>query len=106
MIHIIELRVNEEIQELDISKFTQEIDNLDRMNWQTPYDEKFFNADNEIIGDWVDVPATLEPGTKIIFFFHELNFNKPLTTPFGEFEILHAVDQPNWMKEIIIYEAP
>lgn len=106
IIHIIELQVNEEIQEFDISKFTQEMEGQDKMNWQVPYDEKFLDSDNKVIGDWINIPTSLHAETKIVFFFHELNFDKPLITPYGELVISSAIDQPNWMKEIMNYEAP
>ena len=91
---------------MEITQITQVIEGEERMNWQSPYDEKYLNFSNEIIGDWIDNPKSINMGEKIIFFFHELDFLKPLRTQYGDLEISKISEIPKWVNEIMIYEEP
>jgi hypothetical protein len=105
-VYIVELESKEEIDNLEISQITQVIDGEERMNWQSPYDEKYLNSSNEIIGDWIDIPKSIRQGEKIIFFFHELNLKKPIRTQFGDLETSNITEVPKWVSEIMEYEEP
>ena len=94
------------IDDLELSQITQVIDGKDRMNWQSPYDEKYLNSSNEIIGDWIDFPKSINKGDKIVFFFHEYIPNSPLRTQYGDLEIPNITVAPSWMSEIMRYEKP
>ena len=105
-VHIIEFEAIDEINDLEISQITQVLDGQERVNWQAPYDEKYFDQTNQLIGDWMDEPESIKKGEKFVFFFHELNSNKPIRTQFGDYEISEIKQPPNWLKEIMKYEEP
>ena len=105
-VHIVELEAKEQIRDLEISQITQVIKGEERLNWQSPYDEKYLNISNELIGDWIDEPSLINPGEKIVFFFHHLNFDKPLRTQYGDYEIRGINEPPTWLKELMKYEEP
>ena len=105
-VHIVEFEAKEQISDLEISQITQVVEGEERLNWQSPYDEKYLNTANEVIGDWMDEPSLIKIGEKVVFFFHELNLDKPLRTQYGNFEISESNESPNWMDEIMKYEAP
>jgi len=105
-VHIIEFEAEETINDLEISQITQVVDGQERMNWQVPYDEKYFNQANQLIGEWMDEPEAIKKGEKIVFFFHELNLKKPIRTQFGDYEISEIKQIPKWVMEIMKYEEP
>jgi len=105
-VHIIEFEAIEEIKDFEISQITQMLNEQKRMNWQTPYDEKYFDQSNQILGDWVNEPESIKKGEKIVFFFDELNLSKPIRTQFGDYEISEIKKTPNWVTETMKYEKP
>lgn len=69
--HLIELEIGELLSLFDWKAVTQEDPAQPRANWQVAYDETPLN--NE--------------GTRWAFFFHYLDFSRPLLTPAGPLEI-------------------
>lgn len=106
-VHLLELGIKTNYQNIDVEEFTQEQDGIHKMNWQTPWDEKFLNEDGtKITGDWMTSPDEKSDFTRFAFFLHNIDFDKPLLTPFGEVEILHPIKIPIRISSIIKYEKP
>ncbi|TAI46952.1 hypothetical protein [Flagellimonas allohymeniacidonis] len=106
-VHLIELGIEKNHQNIDVGQITQAQEGIDKMNWQTPWDEKFLNFDGTmIIGDWMDTPKDTSNFTRLAFFLHFLNFEKPLLTQFGEIDLIKPVILPDRLRSIITYEKP
>lgn len=104
-VHLIELKMNSKASELILSEFTQEDKNLDKMDWQVPYEEVYLdNSGTRIIGDYFNIPE--DEQTRLAFFFHFLDFQKPLITPFGNVILNQPNKLPERLKSIIKYEKP
>jgi hypothetical protein len=79
-VNLIEMVINDNPTNVDIVEITQEIDGAHRMEWQSPWDEKYLNENGDkIIGDYLDIPSDGNL-TRLVFFFHYLDFEKPLLT--------------------------
>lgn len=106
-VHLIELAINTNHNNVDIGQFTQTQDGIDRLNWQAPWDEKYLNADGTIItGDWMDSPNDSSDYTRLTFFLHFIDFEKPLLTQWGELELKSTEQMPERISSIIEYEKP
>ncbi len=106
-VHLIEIEIKAKHTDIDISEFTQSQDGVDRLDWQTPWDEKYLNDQGtEIIGDWLDLPKVLTDTTRLIFFFHLIDFNKPLLTPFGAIDLKRPASMPYRLTTLSKYEQP
>lgn len=75
--------------EFDWGEVTQEVPGQPRSNWQVAYDEQPLD----------------DSRTRWAFFFHYLDFNKPLLTPFGAVDLVPATPLPNQLRHIQ-YESP
>lgn len=106
-VHLLEFEINANYKEINISEFTQKEEGTDRLNWQTPWDEKYLNTSGtEITGDWLNLPNDSSPKTRIAFFFLYLDFTKPLESPFGEVALKQPIPLPERLQEKIIYNDP
>ncbi len=63
-VHLIELLVEGDVDAFDIGSVTQEVAGQPKMNWQAPYDERVLEES--------------ESKVRYAFFFHHLDFKKPL----------------------------
>jgi len=88
-VHLLEFEI--ESEQIDVGKFTQKEDRIDKMNWQVPWDEKFIDVEGSI---------------KLVFFFHFLDLSKPLITPFGVIELMKTEQMPSRLSRIMVYEKP
>ena len=105
-VYLVELTLNEPPEKLDVGQITQEINGMDKSEWQSPWDEKYLDPTGEnVIGEFFDVPKG-QKTTRITFFFHELNLQLPLLTQYGPVSLTAPVTMPDRLKEIIIYESP
>ncbi|MBN2394939.1 MAG: hypothetical protein JXC36_00565 [Candidatus Atribacteria bacterium] len=103
-VKLIELVIEENLNDFDPIQITQEQKGLDKMDWQTAYDEQYLNAEgNEIIGDDFDRPNGLTR-FRLVFFFHYLDFNKPLLSQYGLIKLKQVTDMPVRLSKIIEYE--
>jgi hypothetical protein len=91
----------------DFGQITQPHRDRDRSDWQVPYDEKLLADDGESIladlfltqvEDWPDQ-------AQVSFFFHELDVERPLGTPYGDAAIPVPTLRPARLK-MLVYEAP
>ena len=106
-VYLFEFELSEINAELDINEFTQKQEGIDRLEWQTAWDEKYLDAKGmEIIGDWLNVPTDHIGKFRLTFFFHYFDFEKPLITPYGEIEIDKVESMPARLLSIIEYEPP
>ena len=106
-VHLIELDIKAKHIDIEICEFTQRQNGVDRLDWQTPWDEKYLNAEGtEITGDWLEVPKDTTETTRLAFFLHFIDFDNPLTTPFGEIDLKQPEPMPNRLSSIIEYEQP
>ena len=90
-VHLIELLVEGDTDAFDIGEVTQEVPGQPRSNWQAPYDERVLEESDGKI--------------RYAFFFHYLDFKKPLITPAGSLSVPKPTKQPAHLKEIE-YESP
>jgi hypothetical protein len=105
--HIIELMIREHIGVLDVGAFTQESPDQPPSNWQVPWDERILNADGtkDVLGQF---PAQIKAdGTplRLVFFFHYLDFHRPLMTPTGKLALEPPVEKPDRLA-FLEYESP
>jgi hypothetical protein len=104
---LIELGIKTNHKNVDIGAFTQAQDGIDRMSWQTPWDEKFLSEDGtRITGDWMDSPTDTSDFTRLAFFLHFMDFQKPLLTQYGEMDLSNPEKIPNRLSLIIEYAKP
>jgi hypothetical protein len=75
-VDLIEVEIDRPPSSVDVGGFTQEESNVDRANWQVPYDERYLSLDGtRDIGQrwamgWKPRPGIDEPSTtRVIFFF-------------------------------------
>ena len=87
--YLIEVDLGNSSESFDWSGVTQKSETQPRSNWQVAYDEQ-----RVVIGE-----------NKWVFFFHYLDFKKPLLTPQYKLNLPLPTVLPNRLKHIK-YEAP
>jgi hypothetical protein len=90
-VHLIELLVEGDTDGFDIGEVTQETPGQPKSNWQVPYAERVLEES--------------EGRTRFAFFFHYLDFERPLLTPAGPLSVPPASNVPAHLKDIE-YESP
>jgi hypothetical protein len=105
--HLVELLVRGLNGELPVGDFTQEVEGQPRSNWQVPYDERVLNdAGTAQVGD--QFPSSIEGDGKDLrfaFFFHYLDFSKPLLSPAGPLGLPAETARPSRLR-FFKYESP
>src|SRR5690554_5558020 len=84
--HLIEVKLRDDNGELDWGAVTQEVKGELRENWQVAYDEQLITDEDGSLS--------------YVFYFHYLDFSKPLVTPYGSFSIPDASTLPPWLQHI------
>jgi hypothetical protein len=108
-VHLIELSVRGADNGFAVGEFTQEVSDQPQSNWQVPFMEQILSADGaKIIAD--DSEASLKPelfrgDVRFVFFFHQLDFQRPLRTPFGDAMLPMESECPNRLL-MIKYDQP
>jgi len=106
-VHLVELYINAKHTDFDVGDFTQQQEGVDRLNWQAPWDEKYLNNEGtEIISSSFNLPKELTDTTRLVFFLHFVNFDKPLMTSFGCVDLMQPEPMPTRLSSIIKYEQP
>jgi len=104
--HLVEMEVTGLSGQLDLYGITQELTNQPRLNWQVPYDEQYLSMNGKGPLDardpWSQPQA---PDFRLVFFFHYLDFAKPLMTPFGQVELPQPEKKPERL-HFVDYEPP
>jgi hypothetical protein len=104
--HLIELRIDDCAEVLDLAFITQEVADQPRSNWQVPYDEHLLGSDG---GE--GAPCTTSssfrpgPGARLAFFFHYLDVARPLLTPAGPLVLPEETPIPRRLA-FMKYEQP
>lgn len=105
-VHLIEVQFNDTPNNIDVGQITQEIKGQSPENWQSPWDEKYLNEQgDEIIGDYTDIPQD-RLKTRLLFFFHYLDFTKPLLTQHGKLDLTNPTSLPERLRGKVKYEQP
>src|SRR5262249_41793362 len=105
--HLIEVWVRGLDGELSVAEFTQKVERQPRENWQVPYDERVLNEDGTAqAGE--QFPQSIEADgedLRMAFFFHYLDFSKPILTPAGGLQLPAETKRPSRLK-FLKYEPP
>jgi len=88
--HLLEIELQAPSGEFDFGLVTQEMSGQPKANWQVAYDE-------QQVGEKKDV-------YRWAFFFHCLDFDRPLLTPFGPISLPRPTPVPQHLKAIQYYE--
>jgi hypothetical protein len=105
--YLVEVVIRNAETQPDFGEFTQSTPNLDRSEWQVPYDEKLLDANGEeIVADlFFDAPEPWPSDARVAFFFHELRVDEPLRTPYGEVVLPTPSPRPARL-DALEYETP
>ncbi len=90
-VYLIEILVEGDVRKFDFDAVTQDTPNQPRSNWQSAYDERTLEES--------DVVA------RYAFFFHYLDFDKPLLSKAGPLVLPKPEELPSHLQEIV-YESP
>ncbi len=90
-VHLIELLVEGDIMEFDIDEVTQEVTDQPQRNWQAPYDHHLLEES--------------ERKVRYAFFFHYLDFGKPLLSSAGSLPLPKPTTVPAHLQDFE-YESP
>ncbi len=105
-VHVIELTFDHPPDEIDVGQITQEILGRDKSNWQSPWDEKYLDENGEkVIGDYCEVPQD-QAKTRLVFYFHFVDFDKPLMTQHGQVSLTMPTSLPSRLIGLIQYDKP
>jgi hypothetical protein len=108
-VHLIEVVVRSSTGVFDVSEFTQVNPSLPRANWQVAWDEQILDGSGErIIADGLaatDRPELWVGDVRLCFFMHSLDFDIPLSTPFGKVPLPRARIKPRRLS-MVKYESP
>jgi len=105
-VHLVEVMFDDPPDKVDVGQITQEIKGQPQSNWQSPWDEKYLDDKGEtIIGDYFDIPKDGDK-TRLVFFFHDLDFSRPLLTQQRELALTKPTLLPDRLKDKLIYESP
>jgi hypothetical protein len=103
---LIEALISDFRGDLDMAEFTQEVPGQPRENWQVPWDEYLLDEEG-VSGESAPFPGPLNisGSQRVAFFFHYLDFSRPLITPIGEVRLPKATKRPDRLN-FIHYEPP
>jgi len=90
-VHLIEIQVTGDVEAFNFDKVTQELANEPQSNWQVPYDERLLAKDHS--------------SARFAFFFHYLQADRPLLTPFGPAVVPTETTRPEHLRGVE-YEQP
>ena len=82
-------------------EYTQVREGTSSMEWQVAYEERFLDVEG--------TTATSEDrGTlqRVVFFFHYLDFKKPLRTPYGDLALPAPSPFPDRLRKLVRYISP
>jgi hypothetical protein len=88
--HLLEIELKAPSDEFDFGLVTQEMPDQPKANWQVAYDEQH-------VGD-------NDAGSRWAFFFHYLDFKRPLLTPVGQITLPEPTPVPPYLKAIEYHE--
>ncbi|MFN0068865.1 MAG: hypothetical protein ACKVYV_14665 [Limisphaerales bacterium] len=106
--HLIEIRIAGAAIKFSLhdvlSEITQEVPGRNRSMWQTVYEECLLNeAGENVMTDAsavMDRKQGLRGGCRLVFFFNELDFGRPLLTPFGPLTLPKPTRRPARLRRL------
>ncbi|MBS1507417.1 MAG: hypothetical protein JSS79_12290 [Bacteroidetes bacterium] len=105
-VHLVEINANVPPSKLEVGEITQEVDGHLSSSWQSPWEEKYLDESGQkVIGDFSSVPLNCST-TRLLFYFHYLNFDKTLKTQFGEIKLSQPTALPDRLNGLVNYEQP
>ena len=93
--HLIELRFVDVEQPISFAGITQENRNQPRSSWQVAYDERWLDSEGQR-----EIGSPDGTNARTAFFFHYLDFHKPLQTSAGSLELPLPSKVPDRLKFI------
>jgi hypothetical protein len=107
--HLVELVVRGSDGRFDVGSFTQPDEHRPKSDWQVPYAEKLLDSSGEDVAwdfwDGLGHDRLWEGDVRLVFFFHHLDLDSPLVTPFGEVTIPSPTPRPGRLA-VVEYEEP
>ncbi|MCX8154978.1 MAG: hypothetical protein N3J91_00780 [Verrucomicrobiae bacterium] len=108
-VHLVELWVRGAQGKFKIGDITQEVPGEPPDNWQCPYLEKLLSpSGDKVVADDFELmkrPDLWSGDMRLAFFFHYLDLELPLKTPFGEVQLPAETELPDRLA-MIEYEEP
>ncbi|NNF98118.1 MAG: hypothetical protein HKM93_01970 [Desulfobacteraceae bacterium] len=107
--HLIEILIHDNRNPVDLGEFTQLLEGKPESSWQAPYDDMFLDQEGKNVVGSVMVqgmsrPELWEGDVRIAFFFHYLQMDRPMATPFGKIILPEATPRPRRLR-CIKYDA-
>jgi hypothetical protein len=97
--YLMELRINKNISEIKLEEYIQISDQTEEV---LEVEEYYLNDEGTIIiGDSFNKPEKSILPTRIVFILKIPNFEIPLSTPFGNYNIPLPAELPERLKEIL-----
>jgi hypothetical protein len=106
-LHLIEVQFHDMQSRAALDGITQEWPGRERSHWQVPYLEHILDASgDQVIVDWERTdkgPEDWKGDVRVVFYFHYLNFDRPLLSPCGELQVPRPVPLPLRLSNKITY---
>jgi hypothetical protein len=90
-VHLLEVELAGDVARFDFGKVTQEMPSQPPENWQVAYDERQIQGDAD--------------HARFAFFFHYLDLERPLLTPWGAVTLPAETPAPAYL-QAVQYEQP
>lgn len=105
--HLIELLIRGHVGLVNVGAFAQERPGQPRNNWQVPWDERVLDSEGckDVLGQFPSETRSDGKPLRLIFFFHYLDFDRPLITPAGELMLQAPEERPERLA-FLEYESP
>jgi len=104
-VHLFELLIHATPKDVNVSAFTQKDESLPQDSWQVAYNEHFLNEDGtNIIGTFLDQNRLTGTETRLVFFLYFVDFNKPLSSQYGDLVLPTPSSMPERLAKIIEFE--
>ena len=94
--HLVEVRSATPPDALDVGEFTQEQPEQPHEDWQAPWMERWLDPSGEqVLTEEFDPPPDGLSESRLVFFLHDLSFDRPLLTPAGPVELPAPTPAPS-----------
>ena len=104
-VHLFELLIHVAPKDVNVSAFTQKDESLPQDSWQVTYNEHFLNEDGtNIVGTFLNQNRLTGTETRLVFFLYFVDFNKPLSSQYGDLVLPTPSSMPERLAKIIEFE--
>lgn len=104
-VHLFELFIHSAPKDVNLSSFTQKDESLPPDSWQVAYDEHFLNEEGaSVIGTFLEQSRLTGSETRLTFFLYFVDFNKPLSSQYGDLVLPTPSPLPERLAKIIEFE--